>query len=75
MTIYDEIREKRKILREIYGGQMSNSQLMSELGIRSKDTLRQAVQEMGIPVTVVAGRNRYDTDEVAKRLVQLRNSL
>ena len=75
MTIYDEIREKRKIMRDIYGGAMTNRQLMAELGVKSRDTLRRAVQEMGIPVTVVAGRNRYDTDEVAKRLVQLRNSL
>lgn len=73
MTIYDEIREKRKILRDLYGGSMTNRQLMGELGIKSKDTLRRAVQEMRIPVTVVAGRNRYDTDEVARRLVQLRN--
>lgn len=73
MTIYDEIREKRKILRDLYGGSMTNRQLMDELGIKSKDTLRRAVQEMRIPVTVVSGRNRYDTDEVARRLVQLRN--
>lgn len=73
MTIYDEIREKRKILRELYGGMMTSQQLMGELGIKSKDTLRRAAQEMSIPVTVVAGRNRYDTDEVAKRLVQLRH--
>lgn len=73
MTIYDEIREKRKILRSLYGGSMTNRQLMDELGIKSKDTLRRAVQEMRIPVTVVSGRNRYDTDEVARRLVQLRN--
>ena len=73
MTIYDEIREKRKILRELYGGMMTSQQLMGELGIKSKDTLRRAAQEMRIPVTLVAGRNRYDTDEVAKRLVQLRH--
>ena len=73
MTIYDEIREKRKILRSLYGGSMTNRQLMDELGIKSKDTLRRAVQEMRIPVTVVSGRNRYDTDEVARRLVQLRH--
>lgn len=73
MTIYDEIREKRKILRELYGGMMTSQQLMGELGIKSQGTLRRAVQEMSIPVTVVAGRNRYDTDEVAKRLVQLRH--
>lgn len=73
MTMYDEIREKRKILRSLYGGAMTSRQLMDELGIRTKDTLRRAVRDMGIPVTVVAGRNRYDTDEVARRLVQLRN--
>ena len=73
MTIYDEIREKRKILRGLYGGSMNNHQLMKELGIKSRDTLRRAVRDMSIPVTVVAGRNRYDTDEVARRLVQLRN--
>ena len=34
MTIYDEIREKRKILRSLYGGAMTSRQLMDELGIR-----------------------------------------
>lgn len=72
MNLYAEIKEKRTILRELYGGMMSLRDLSQELGTKSKDATRNAVQDMGLPATQVGRMKKYDTDEVAKRLVERR---
>ena len=72
MNLYAEIREKRAILRELYGGMMSLRDLSQELGTKSKGATRNAVQDMGLPATQVGRMKKYDTDEVAKRLVERR---
>lgn len=72
MNIYQEIREKRTILRDLYGGMMSLKDLSRELGTGSKDATRNAVKDMGLPATQVGRMKKYDTDEVAKRLVERR---
>lgn len=70
--IYREITEKRGILRGIYGGMMSLNDVMKELGYTSPVSARQAVHEMGIVPTQVGRMKKYETDLVAKRLVELR---
>lgn len=70
--IYREITEKRGILRGIYGGMMTLNEVMTELGYTSPVSARRAVQEMGIVPTQVGRMKRYETDLVAKRIVELR---
>lgn len=70
--IASEIREKRTILRDRYGGMMTLEELREELGYRPRTSARQAAQELGILPTQIGRMKKYDTDQVAKRLVELR---
>ena len=64
----NEIAAKRRILRPIYGGMMSLTDLAHELGVKDKRTARAWAQRMGIGNQV--GRCiRYETDQVAKAIV------
>ena len=71
-AIANEIRAKRNILRERYGGMMTLTDLMEELGYGSRISARKAVVAMGIPATQVGRMKKYDTDVVARRPVELR---
>lgn len=71
-ALYREIAEKRKILREQYGGMMTLKDVQTEFGFNSHHSAQRAIDNMGIPATKVGGRKKYDTDSVAKRLVELR---
>lgn len=69
-SIYNDIREKRTILREIYGGMMSLSDLSRELGMKP-DAARAWASEQGIG-NIIGNRIKYETDMVAKIIVQQR---
>ena len=71
-AIYREVAEKRKILREQYGGMMSLENVKVELGYRSRESALAAAREMGRSPTRLGRMKKYDTDQVAKRLVELR---
>lgn len=71
-AIYREVAEKRKILREQYGGMMSLENVKVELGYRSRESALSAAREMGLAPTRIGRMKKYDTDQVAKRLVELR---
>ena len=71
-SIASEIKEKRNILRDRYGGMMSISDLMEEFGYKSEESARKAIQFMGVQPTKLGRAKRYDTDTVARRLVELR---
>lgn len=71
-SLASAIKEKRKILREVYGGMMTLRDLMVELGYQSEKSASRAAIEMDIPGTMVGRSKRYDTDVVARRLVELR---
>ena len=71
-SLASEIKEKRNILRERYGGMINLNDLMEEFGCKSKTTARATVIELGIPATKVGRSKKYDTDIVARRLVELR---
>lgn len=71
-AIYREVAEKRKILREQYGGMMSLENVKVELGYRSRESALAATREMGLSPTRIGRMKKYDTDQVAKRLVELR---
>ena len=64
------VREKRNILREIYGGMMSKAQLGRELGMKPEDAGAWA-KDHGFG-SMIGSRIKYETDMVAKALVQCR---
>ena len=64
---YKETKEKRGILRELYGGMMSLADLSRELGMRPEQAREWArEQEIG---TMIGKRVKFETDQVAKILV------
>lgn len=65
-----QIREKRSILREEYGGLMNMSELSRELNVKP-ETARQWAMEQGICIQI-GKRIKADTDSVARILVQKR---
>ena len=66
---YRDIREKRNILREVYGGMMTVTDLAKELGYSDRKSARRAAEEMGLRATRIGRLKRYDTDLVARALV------
>lgn len=67
-----EIREKRNILRQEYGGMMSPTDLMRELGYRSPQSMKRWTREVGLLGTKIGARVKYDTDSVARILVNMK---
>lgn len=67
-TIYTNIAEKRKILRELYGGMMTLADVARELG-RTREVARTWVRSLGLG-TQIGKRVYYETDEIAKAIVQ-----
>lgn len=67
-TIYTNIAEKRKIMREIYGGMMTLTDVARELG-RTREVARVWVRSLGLG-TQIGKRVYYETDEIAKAIVQ-----
>lgn len=64
----NEIAEKRRIMRGIYGGMMTLAQLTRELGL--KDTRAAKAWAIANGIGNQIGRNiKYDTDTVAKTIV------
>lgn len=66
--LYTDIAEKRKVLRELYGGMMDTKALCKELGGMDRHTVREWARNQGIGVQI-GKRIKYDTDEVAKVIV------
>lgn len=67
-TIYTNIAEKRRILRDIYGGMMTLTDVARELG-RTREVARVWVRSLGLG-TQIGKRVYYETDEIAKAIVQ-----
>jgi hypothetical protein len=67
-----EIREKRNIMRQQYGGMMSCVDLMKELGYSSPQSVKAWIQDVGLLGTKIGRSIKYDTDCVAKILVDAR---
>lgn len=68
--IYTDIAEKRKIMRDIYGGMMTLTDVAKELSV-TRGVARAWVRSLGMGVQV-GKRVHYETDEVAKAIVQAR---
>lgn len=66
-TLYADIAEKRKLLREIYGGMMTLTDVARELG-RDRSVARAWVRSLGLG-TQIGKRVYYETDEIAKAIV------
>lgn len=67
-AVYREIAEKRRTMRDIYGGMMSLSDLTRELGLKDPRAAKAWAAANGIGNQI--GRwIKYDTDTVAKTIV------
>lgn len=66
---YKEVTEKRKILRDIYGGMMTLVQLGRELGYSCPKSTRAWVRENALEGVKMGKSVRYETDQVAKAIV------
>lgn len=66
------IKEKRNILRDRYGGLMTLENVKEEFGYKSRTSTLRIIQELGIPATQIGKMKKYDTDVVARRLVERR---
>lgn len=67
-AIHNEIAEKRRTMRAIYGGMMNLADLTRELGLKDKRVAKAWALQNGIGNQV--GRFiKYDTDTVAKTIV------
>ena len=71
-TLQNEIREKRNTLRDRYGGMMTLRDLAEELGYQSEKSASRAAKDMSLEPTKIGKSKKYDTDSVARRLVELR---
>ena len=73
MTIYQEIAEKRRVLRREYGGLMSPAALTRELGYRrAREAAVDWADAHGCEKIQRGKRIVYDTDQVAKAIVMAR---
>lgn len=66
---YNEIKEKRQILRDIYGGMMTIADLTKELGYNSPKSTRAWLATVALEAVKVGRGLRYETDQVAKAIV------
>ena len=66
---YNEIKEKRQILRDIYGGMMTIEDLTKELGDSCRKSARAWLATVDVEAVKVGRSLRYETDQVAKAIV------
>lgn len=67
-AIHNEIAEKRRIMRSLYGGMMTLAELTRELGLKDTRAAKAWAAANGIGNQI--GRwIKYDTDTVAKTIV------
>ncbi len=68
-SLYNEIKEKRQTLRDLYGGMMTIVDLMKELGYGSRHSARAWLDTVDVEPVRVGRSIRYETDQVAKAIV------
>lgn len=68
-SYYSAVREKRQILRDIYGGMMSIADLTKELGYSSPKSARAWLTTVNVEAVKIGRGIRYETDQVAKAIV------
>jgi hypothetical protein len=69
-SLHDKmVGEKRRILRKEYGGMMTIEDLAKELGYKSRKPAIAWTREVGLEGTRIGRQKRFDTDVVAKILV------
>lgn len=71
-SLASEIRKKQETLRGLYGGYMTLADLTHELGFSSRKIALANAEIMGIPMTQIGKSKKFETDLVARRLVELR---
>lgn len=69
---YKAIREKRNILRERYAGLMTLKQLSEEIGYKDVRFAKKWAQDVDLKMVQIGKSVRYDTDHLARILVDRR---
>ena len=64
-----DIRAKRAELSGLYGELVSLQTACKILGYRDRKTAKQALNDLGVLPVPINGRVRYETGEIAKRIV------
>lgn len=68
-----QIAEKRRVLRELYGGMMTLTDLSRELGYKRPDGAANWVKMVGLEAVMVSPKRKsYETDRVAAEIVRRR---
>lgn len=69
---YQEVKKKTDLLRSDYGGMMSVKDLMHELGFGSHHTVNNWIRDNGVEGVKVGRSVKYETDQVARVIVNAR---
>lgn len=69
-SLYEKIRKKSDAMYKRYGGMMTTTDLSKELGV-NRDAAKAWAQSQGIG-NRIGKRVKYETDEVARRIVETR---
>lgn len=69
-SLYEKVRQKADAMFKRYGGMMTTSDLSRELGV-NRDAAKAWAKAEGIG-NLVGKRVKYETDEVARRIVETR---
>lgn len=62
-------KQKADVLRSIYGGMMTTSDVTRELGLGSRVSAKAWLIEHRIPGVLIGKRIKYETDAVAAEIV------
>lgn len=71
-NLHAQIDEKRRILRREYGGMMTVTQLQKEIGYRDAAHAKQWAESVGLDRIQIGRMKKYDTDQLARILVNAR---
>lgn len=70
---YRIVNEKKRFLRDYYGGLMTMKQVMKELGYGDKRNAKMWLEAHGVyGVTMNGSRLKYDVDQLAQAIVDAR---
>lgn len=70
VSLYEKVRQKSEAMFKRYGGMMTTTDLSRELGI-NRDAAKEWARSEGIG-NKIGKRIKYETDEVARRIVESR---
>lgn len=68
----EEIRKKRRYLREAHGnrGMLTTRELAEEIGVKDCRTAKEWAERVGVRTARIGKRVRYDMDDLARALIE-----